>query len=257
VIVDDVVRRLYVRPPEEFVAARSEAVGAAQDPARAAEIGKLRRPTVAAWLVNLLAIERPELLADLAELSGALRAAQRELHGAQLKELSGQRRATVAALVAEARRLAIEAKPALAGGNLPLAEVEATLQAALADAQAADLVRSGQLVRAIEYAGFGEVPRPQLRLITGGSTVDNDTGRELTAARTAENEARTALDAAIKAEDDGAAALADAEAALGEAQRRRAAADEELSQRKLARKAAERLLAAARRRVGDAEAMLG
>jgi hypothetical protein len=266
--VDELVRRLYVLPPDEFIAARTEAVRAAADRARAEEIGRLRRPTVAAWLVNLLAIQRPQLLAELDELATALRSAQRELRGDELRALSGQRRAVISALVEEARRLAVATKPALGRStNLPLGEVEATLQAALADAEAARLVRSGRLVRTIEYAGFGEVPRPQLRLVTGGNGADEPAEasaddrrrqgqRQLVEARTAEVDARTALDRANEAERDGAREVAELEAALAEIQQRRVAAEEELSRRKLARKAAERALAAARRRVGDAEAAL-
>ncbi|MFK3982873.1 hypothetical protein ACI2K4_21155 [Micromonospora sp. NPDC050397] len=167
----DLVERLYSAPPDGFVAARSEAVVAARaagDEATARQIAKLRKPTVAAWLVNLLAIRRPDLVADLAGLAAELRAAQRELRGPQLRELSAQRRGTVAALVAEARALGAAADPRLAAGKLPLAEVEATFQAALADVEVAEQVRSGRLVRAASYAGFGEVPRPQLRLVAGG-----------------------------------------------------------------------------------------
>lgn len=261
-VVDDVARTLYALPPEEFVAARDAAVRAADGRERTAAIAGMRKPTVAAWLVNLIAIHRPELLAGLAALAGELRAAQRELRGSELRSLSTQRRATVAALVEEARRLAIEAKPALGRGTgLPLAEVESTLQAALAEPEAADLVRSGRLVRAIEYAGFGEVPRPQLRLIT--SPVPDEGGEpepvseaQLTAARTAESVARGDLDRAMDAERDGARELAEVDAALAELHRRRSAAEEELSRRKLARKTAERSLAAARRLVGEAEAAL-
>ncbi|MFG1801963.1 hypothetical protein ACGFI4_17545 [Micromonospora carbonacea] len=165
----DLLWRLYTEPPEAFVATRDAAVAEARragDPATAREIARLRRPTVAAWLVNLLALRRPELVADLTQLAEALRAAQRDLRGPRLRELSGQRRAAVAALVAEARRLAADAgQPA---GKLPLGEVEATLNAALSDAEVAGQVRSGRLLRAASYAGFGEVPRPQLRLVTGG-----------------------------------------------------------------------------------------
>ncbi|MGW4465629.1 hypothetical protein [Micromonospora sp. NPDC004704] len=167
----DLVERLYTAPPDGFVVARTEAVAAARaagDEATARQIAKLRKPTVAAWMVNLLAIRRPDLVADLVELAGELRTAQRELRGPQLRELSAQRRTTVSALVAQARALATEADSRLAAGKLPLAEVEATLQAALADLDVAEQVRSGRLVRAASYAGFGEVPRPQLRLVAGG-----------------------------------------------------------------------------------------
>ncbi len=110
----EVIRRLYAAPPDRFVAARDAAVAQARqsgDPRTAREIAKLRRPTVAAWLVNLLAIRRPELVADLTQLAESLRAAQRDLRGGTLRELSAQRRAVVGALVAEVRRLAA-AEPA-------------------------------------------------------------------------------------------------------------------------------------------------
>ncbi|WP_329104462.1 hypothetical protein OG792_29755 [Micromonospora sp. NBC_01699] len=167
----DLVERLYTAPPDGFVAARAAAVAAARaagDEATARQIGRLRKPTVAAWMVNLLAIRRPDLVAELVDLADALRTAQRELRGPQLRELSAQRRGTVSALVAQARALATGADARLAAGKLPLAEVETTLQAALADLDVAEQVRSGRLVRAASYAGFGEVPRPQLRLVAGG-----------------------------------------------------------------------------------------
>ncbi|MEV0328460.1 hypothetical protein AB0H63_18730 [Micromonospora echinospora] len=168
----DLVERLYGTPPDRFVAVRDAAVAEARragDPATAREVAKLRRPTVAAWLVNLLAIRRPELVAGLVELAEALRSAQRDLRGPRLRELSAQRRAVVAALVAEARTLATGTEGAPPAGRLPLAEVEATLNAALADTEVAAQVRAGRLLRAASYAGFGEVPRPQLRLLTGGA----------------------------------------------------------------------------------------
>ncbi|GAB3065489.1 hypothetical protein [Micromonospora schwarzwaldensis] len=167
----EVVRQLYATPPDRFVAARDAAVAQARqagDPRTAREIGRLRRPTVAAWLVNLLAIRRPELVADLARLADSLRAAQRDLRGGKLRELSAQRRAVVGALVAEVRKLAAAEPAAPPAGKLPLGEVEATLNAALSDIEVAEQVRAGRLLRASHYAGFGEVPRPQLRLVTGG-----------------------------------------------------------------------------------------
>ncbi|MFF0229973.1 hypothetical protein [Micromonospora sp. NPDC005254] len=166
----ELVQQLYRTPPDRFVAARDAAVAEARragDPTTARELARLRRPTVAAWLVNLLAIRRPELVADLVHLADALRAAQRELRGPRLRELSAQRRAVVGALVAEVRKLAAAEPEAPPTGRLPLAEVEATLNAALSDAEVAEQVRTGRLLRSASYAGFGEVPRPQLRLVTG------------------------------------------------------------------------------------------
>lgn len=166
----ELVQQLYRTPPDRFVAARDAAVADARragDPSTARQLARLRRPTVAAWLVNLLAIRRPDLVADLVELADELRTAQRELRGPRLRELSAQRRAVVGAMVAEVRKLAAAEPDAPPAGRLPLAEVEATLNAAFSDAEVAEQVRAGRLLRAASYAGFGEVPRPQLRLVTG------------------------------------------------------------------------------------------
>ncbi|WP_433315897.1 hypothetical protein ACQP0U_04120 [Micromonospora sp. CA-269861] len=166
----ELVQQLYRTPPDRFVAARDAAVADARragDPTTARQLARLRRPTVAAWLVNLLAIRRPELVTDLVQLADALRSAQRELRGPRLRELSAQRRAVVGALVAEVRKLAAAEPEAPPASRLPLAEVEATLNAAFSDVEVAEQVRAGRLLRAASYAGFGEVPRPQLRLVTG------------------------------------------------------------------------------------------
>lgn len=288
-VANDVADRLYTTPPDGFVAARAEAVAAAKaagDAAAAKAIAALRKPSVAAWLVNLLAIRRPDLIDELVELSAALRAAQRELRGPQLRELSTQRRGAVNALVAQAKALAAEEAPALAANKLPLADVEATFNAALSDADVAEQVRSGRLVRTVTYAGFGEVPRPQLRLVTDEEeapterpAAERDGGRaavaersrkadaaraahrkaldrELANARTDQKRAEADLERAAAAERDSAAALEKIEAALADLERRRAEAEQEVSRRKLARKTAERAAIAARRHVGEAEGAL-
>jgi hypothetical protein len=166
----DVVARLYSVPPDEFIAERDVAVGAAKRAGRrdlAVRIGKLRKPTIAAWLVNLLSHQRPDLIGDLLALGDELRDAQRELRGEALRELSLRRRATISALAREARELAVAAGRPVRD-KLPLAEVEQTLTAALADAYVAGEVRAGTLTRPLDYAGFGELPRPRLRLLKGG-----------------------------------------------------------------------------------------
>ncbi|HEX6498358.1 MAG TPA: hypothetical protein VF054_04915 [Micromonosporaceae bacterium] len=166
-VPDDVVARLYTVPPERFVAERNDAVAAARrsgDRERAAAIGALRKPTVAAWLVNLLVWRRPDLVDDLLRLGDELRAAQRDLRGERLRELSARRRGMVGDLAAQARELAVAAGRS-ARDDLPLAEVEETLTAALVDAGIADEVRDGRLTKALSYAGFGEPPRPRLRLV--------------------------------------------------------------------------------------------
>jgi hypothetical protein len=167
----DVVARLYCVPPDEFIAERDDAVGAAKragDRELAARIGRLRKPTIAAWLVNLLSHQRPDLIGELLALGDELRAAQRELRGDALRQLSLRRRATISALAREARDLAVAAGRPVRD-KLPLAEVEQTLTAALADAYIAGEVRAGTLTKPMDYAGFGELPRPRLRLLKGGA----------------------------------------------------------------------------------------
>jgi hypothetical protein len=266
----EIADRLYAVPPRDFVAERDAAVAAARaagDSVTAAAVAKLRRPTVAAWLVNLLALRRPELVSELAELSSALHTAQRELDGGQLRELSAQRRATVSALVEVARSLAVEADPELTDGKLPLAEVERTLNAALADREVAESVRTGRLIRSVGYEGFGELPRARLRVVEGvpgGEPEAAETGTvtrqaaqaELAEARVAAEAANAALERATAAQRDAKQALADVEAELAELAQRRTAAVERLAQAEAAGLEARRAVVAARRRVGEAEATL-
>src|SRR5690242_12031478 len=182
-MTDALIQRLYEEPPDGFVAARTAAINEAKqagDRDTAKRLAALKKPTVAAWVVNLLALRRPDLIEQLVDLSTALRDAQRGLDGDQLRELNAQRRQVVSALVGAARKLAMEALAAESGtraepaAKLPLGEVEATLTAAMAEPAIAAQVRTGRLIRAATYAGFGEVPRPRLRLVTDEADDDTD-----------------------------------------------------------------------------------
>ena len=272
--LERVADRLYALPPQRFVAERDAAVAAARasgDAAAAAALRKLRRPTVAAWLVNLLALRRPEALAELTGLADELRRAQEDLDGARLRELTGRRRGVVSALVGQARALAREVAPEVAG-KLPLAEVESTLGAALVDRDAAAQVRSGRLVRAAAPAGFGELPRAKLRLVTsapaGGETGAAPAGaveaapsraaveQELEQARAALARARAGLEAAAEAEQAAQEELERIEAELAELTARRAEQAGLLAAKSAASLEARRAVTAARRRLGEVEAVL-
>jgi hypothetical protein len=151
-----VADELYGLSPDDFRPARDERASqarAAGDKDLARAITALRRPVVSAWLVNLLAREAGGQMSELVALGGSLRDAQQALDGDRLRELSGQRRQLVAAMVGEAKQLAArEGRPV----SLQVErEVEATLQAALADPQAAAAVRAGQLASPLSYAGLG------------------------------------------------------------------------------------------------------
>ncbi|MFC7246549.1 hypothetical protein ACFQO7_29065 [Catellatospora aurea] len=157
-VPEETVRELYTALPEEFTAARDAAAAAAKaagHSAQATAIKRLRRPTVAAWLVNLLAHRAPERIAELTALSAALRDAQRQLRGADLRALTVQRRELLSALAEQAVDLGVRAQPGLTPAKLPQAEVEQTLAAALADDEIAAQVRAGTVVKAVSYTGFG------------------------------------------------------------------------------------------------------
>jgi hypothetical protein len=147
---------LYALSPADFTAARNERVAQERTSGNrelARAIGALRRPTVSAWLVNQLVRESGDQVGDLLALGESLRQAHEDLAGEQVRELSAQRRRLVTALVAEAKRLAERDGRAI--GLEVEREVEATLQAALADADAAAAVRAGRLDSPLSYAGLG------------------------------------------------------------------------------------------------------
>jgi hypothetical protein len=153
---DDAATELYGRSPAEFTAARDERAGQARAAGQkdlAAAIKKLGRPTVSAWLVNLLARHATAAIGELLSVGESLRAAQQHLDGEQIRELSGQRRRVIAGLVQEAGRLA--AGHGQAVGAPVLREVETTLDAAVVDPHASAAVAAGRLTKPLAYAGVG------------------------------------------------------------------------------------------------------
>jgi hypothetical protein len=152
-----VADELYALAPTEFRTARDERARqarAAGDADLAEAIKKLRRPTVSAWLVNLLVREAPGQVRELLELGESLREAQQALAADRLRDLSVQRRQLVRELTQDAKRLAADASQSLSAQVER--EVQDTLEAALADSGMADAVGSGRLTRALSYAGLGE-----------------------------------------------------------------------------------------------------
>ncbi|MGI9004584.1 MAG: hypothetical protein ACR2GH_23515 [Pseudonocardia sp.] len=159
--VDAVAHALYELPPEEFVPARDDRVTAARqrgDRELARAIGRLRRPTRAAWLANLLARHRAEQIEGLVGLAAGLTQAQRTLDGDALRALATQRHRAVAAMARDAARLAQAAgSPAT---DAQLRELQGILEAALAQPEVAQEVRSGRLTRTLRYTGFGPEADP-------------------------------------------------------------------------------------------------
>lgn len=149
---------LYGADPAMFVARRTELVKQARaggDKALATRIGALRRPTVAAWYMNLLARSGATELDDLIDLGATMREAQAELDMARVASLAPTRRALETTVL---RRLdMLLATQGITASPAAWAEVGHTLTAVAADASAAAAVRSGCLARSLVYAGFGEV----------------------------------------------------------------------------------------------------
>lgn len=158
--VDEVVAaELYTVHPAGFVAARNAAVAQARkagDRDLATAIGKLRRPTLSAWAVNLLVHSAGAEVTELLSLGEELRAAQQRLLGEQLRRLNQQRPEVIGALARRARQLAADAGHPL--GGAASTEVEQTLAAALADPDSAEAVRAGQLTRPLQHIGLGAEP---------------------------------------------------------------------------------------------------
>ena len=147
---------LYVVAPSGFVQRRNELAAEAQrsgDKQTAAAIKRLRKPTLGAWLANLLVHECNDEIDALLHLGETLRHAQVNPTGSELRRLAEQRRRVVVALVSEARALAGKAGQAAPDGAAR--ELETTLSAVLADDEAAAKFRSGRLTSALEYSGFG------------------------------------------------------------------------------------------------------
>lgn len=159
--LDAIAAELYALPPDEFTKTRNARAGMA-DRAIARDVKALRKPTVAAWAVNLLA--REGQLGDALELSAALREAQDDLDAAEMSRLGRQRRQLVAALANQAVDLANDAGVAI--GAAAREDVEKTINAAVMDAAAAAAVMTGRLVKPLEA---GDIEPEALADAVGGS----------------------------------------------------------------------------------------
>lgn len=152
----EVADALYAVEPGAFTAARDAAAKESRDDRElAARIKKLKRPSLAAWAVNLLVRREAEQIQQVLALGESLRAAAESLDGEELRALTRQRRQLTAALTGTARSLAREhdarLTPAVAD------QVEAVLNAALLDPVAAEVVQSGLVVTAFTSTGVSEL----------------------------------------------------------------------------------------------------
>ena len=253
--LESIATELYSLLPAEFTAARNDRARQAGGELGAV-VKALPKPSAPAWATNLLARTKPSEIEQLLALGESLRDAQDDLDRATLTKLGKQRRALVSALAKEAASLAKDAGQSIS--TAAVADVERTLQAAMADASAGAAVASGRLVRALSADGIeeadldgavgGEIAKAPLRAVPT-SAVDLAKARKALEAaedalRTAERAARDAVDdrASLESErDDLREQLADLEGELVDSSRAVERAEKE---RKKAARAVDRARAA-------------
>ena len=258
--LDAVAAELYAGPPDAFIATRNARATQAGDPELAAAIRALRKPSVAAWVVDLFARERSARLGQALQLAAELREAQEDLDAAALSELGRQRRALTGQLASEAASLATAQGARVTDATLEA--VRQTISAAFFDPDAAAAVASGRLVRDLaptrsfdldDVVGGGRPPA-----FSSPAPADDelaarrDRRRAEQAVRDAEKSLERSQRAAEKADQDARSAQGRSEQLAA----RIAEVEKELSRLRGDREQAERDAAAAERSRDSAAAAL-
>jgi hypothetical protein len=223
--VDALYDALYGVPPEQFMALRKELVAAAKkrgDVDAARVIGAARRPTAAAWVVNVLVRNDATARTRLGELTDALRAAHSAMDGSRIRELTAVQRKLIDGLVRAGLAAAGHDDPTAALRN----DVTDTLAAAVADPDVA--ARLGRLEKAERWSGFGDFGMSS----AVGSTARREPAASSELAAPARDEAdaeqarervsmaRREVDAAEQAHTEAAATLSKRTTAVATARRR-------------------------------------
>lgn len=144
---EEIAAGLYSGPPEEFVSSRKARAEEAGQAALASRIMALRKPSIAAWVVNVFAQERAGQLGEALALARELREAQDDLDAAALAKLGRERRLLTRKLAQAAGELAASRGERVTPSTLEA--VEQSISAAFFDTVAASAVASGRLVRAL------------------------------------------------------------------------------------------------------------
>ncbi|AKK27558.1 hypothetical protein [Mycobacterium sp. EPa45] len=236
-MADDALDELYAQSPDGFTVTRTELAKQAKqrgDTQAAKEIAAARRPTKAAWVVNLLAIRDPSVRKQLGTLGERLRAAHQTMDGKRIRELSAEQRHLIDALADKAFRLAQMAQPVAAVRE----DVVGTLQAAVAGPEVADAL--GRLAKPESWSGFAEGveradeqedPEPA-KPTAREKREQQERQRERAKAQSLVHAAERERDAAQKRLDDAQRKLDDAEQVLAEAKRRLERSDDGRSDRR-------------------------
>jgi DNA repair exonuclease SbcCD ATPase subunit len=152
----EIVDALYALPLDEFTPARdAKAKELKADKELAASVKKLKKPSVAAWVVNLFVRREGAQVDQVIAVGEALREAQEGMDATELRALTKQRRQLTAAVTQQARRIALDEGHKLTDAVAD--QVEATLTAAMLDPRCAQAVRSGLLTASLAATGVDEV----------------------------------------------------------------------------------------------------
>jgi len=158
--VEAALDELYGEPLDSFTSKRNELAAklkAAGDGAAAAEIKRLKKPSVGAWTINQLVRGQPDAVGDLLEVREALEAAD---SAKDLRELSKRRRELVAELTTRAKDI-LDPSPHGAS-HQALEKVSQGLLAGGSDEER-ELLERGRLTRepsssGLEALGFASAP---------------------------------------------------------------------------------------------------
>jgi hypothetical protein len=244
-VPDAPLDELYREPPDRFVGARdglARELRAAGEADEAARVKKLRRPTVAAWMVNRAALEAPKQIEEFAAASRALEEAQaRAVEGGDegasaWREAAARERDAIAAAVEAAERLAREAGHAPSARAMEL--VDQTLRAASGDPELRERVVAGRLEREQAAATLGGVAAdapPKRRRRSERRREASQPRRELGRVERGLADAERREERLAARVEQAEEAVREARAALKEAKRRRA--DLERQRKELRRRA--------------------
>lgn len=222
---------LYGLTPPEFTAARDARVSEARqagDKDLAAALKKLRRPSAAAWMANMLVRERGADIDHLIGLGEDLRRSQ-TLDGERIRRASKNKQDAVAKLLRHARSIADRADQPVSQATA--VDLEATLDAAFGDPVAASSLREACLTGTLSYSGLGLSPDGPAGTARPPRRSEAPRGKGTGAPAT--GQAKTALALATRA-----ATVADAE--LAKAQRAVATAEADLKRLRAAVAVADR-----------------
>ncbi|MFJ4025824.1 hypothetical protein ACIPWF_01795 [Paenarthrobacter sp. NPDC089989] len=156
--LSDAAQELYAVLPRDFTARRTALAREAKDSGNqdlAKEIAALPKPAAGAWAINILAVNKPEVIDGVVRFGVALRHAQEEGDAEAFRELGQRRQGELGAAVKAAKDLAGELGAGLSAAAA--ADVEQTIRAAMSDAGAAAAVATGRLVRGLSSSGFEAV----------------------------------------------------------------------------------------------------